>query len=342
MKNKISIALLGVLGLTFLLANTVFASDIYDDIVIFGDDFTLASGQTIDGDLIVFGGNAVIEQGAVVTKGVVVFGGNVQIAGDVKEDVVLFGGNADLQSTAIIGGRLVTSGGNVSRQDGAVVEGGESHGFSEGDFPFSGITPRSGYEIPSFFDPFYLLAMGGARAVGTALALGIIALTVTSLWAQPVQRVTNAITAAPTAAGGFGLLTLIAGVLLVVITAVTICLAPASILIAFLYVLALIFGWVALGTLIGERLVTTFNWTRLNPAMAAGLGTVLFSLVASLVSLVPCLGAVINIGLAAIGMGAVALTRFGSRLYPMNLPTHTGTPPSAPGPESPDIPAAVA
>ncbi|MEK7278712.1 MAG: hypothetical protein AAB427_15280, partial [Chloroflexota bacterium] len=72
MKNKISIALLGVLGLTFLLANTVFASDIYDDIVIFGDDFTLASGQTIDGDLIVFGGNAVIEQGAVVTKGVVV------------------------------------------------------------------------------------------------------------------------------------------------------------------------------------------------------------------------------------------------------------------------------
>ena len=65
-----------------------------------------------------------------------------------------------------------------------------------------------------------------------------------------------------------------------------------------MYVLALIFGWVALGTLIGERLVTTFNWTRLSPAVAAGLGTMLVELVSTLVGLVLCLGPMINIALA--------------------------------------------
>ncbi|MEK9162511.1 MAG: hypothetical protein AAB261_04365, partial [Chloroflexota bacterium] len=135
MKNKISIALLSALALTFLLTGTVFASDIYEDKIIFGDDFTLANGQTVNGNLIVFGGNVTIEKGATVTENVIVFGGNVQIAGDVKEDVVIFGGNADLLSTAVINGRLVTTGGNISRKDGATVKGGETQGYSQGNFP---------------------------------------------------------------------------------------------------------------------------------------------------------------------------------------------------------------
>ncbi|MEK9162512.1 MAG: hypothetical protein AAB261_04370, partial [Chloroflexota bacterium] len=99
--------------------------------------------------------------------------------------------------------------------------------------------------------------------------------------------------------------------------------------------------WVALGTLIGERLVTTFNWTRLSPAVAAGLGTMLVSLVSTLVGLVLCLGPMINIALASIGMGAVVLTRFGSRLYPLGT-TNTVTPPSTPNPDSSNTPTAIA
>ena len=339
MKNKISIALLGALALTFLLTSTVFASDIYEDKIIFGDDFTLASGQTINGSLIVFGGNVTIEKGATVTENVVVFGGNVQIAGDVKEDVVIFGGNADLLSTAVINGRLVTTGGNISRKDGATVKGGETQGYSQGNFPLP-IAPSPRVGIP-IFDPIYLFAMQGARSLGMAFALGIIALVVASLWAQPLHRVTTTITATPAAAGGLGLLTLIAGVVLMILTAITLCLSPVSALIAIVYVLAIIFGWVALGTLIGERLVTTFNWTRLSPAVAAGLGTMLVSLVSTLVGLVLCLGPMINIALASIGMGAVVLTRFGSRLYPLGT-TNTVTPPSTPNPDSSNTPTAIA
>lgn len=341
MKNKISIALLSALALALLLTGTVFASDIYEDKIIFGDDFTLASGQTVTGNLIVFGGNVTIEKSATVTENVIVFGGNIQIAGDVKGDVVVFGGNADLQSTAVISGRLVTSGGNISRKDGATVKGGETQGFSQGNFPAPAISsPRTG--VLRFFDPLYWVMVQSARSLGMALALGIIALVVTSLWAQPVRRVTTALTAAPAAAGGLGLLTLIAGVVIMIFTAITICLSPVSALIAIVYVLALIFGWVALGTLIGERMVTTFNWTRLSPAVAAGLGTMLFSLVSTLVGLVPCLGPIINIALAAIGMGAVILTRFGSQLYPLGITPNTVTPPSTPNPDSSNTPTAIA
>jgi len=337
MKNKISIALLGALALTFLLTSTVFASDIYEDKIIFGDDFTLTNGQTINGSLIVFGGNVTIEKGATVTENVIVFGGNVQIAGDVKEDVVIFGGNADLLSTAVINGRLVTTGGNISRKDGATVKGGETQGYSRGNLPLP-IAPSTG--IARFFDPFYLLAMQGARSLGMAFALGIIALVVASLWAQPLRRVTTTITTNAAAAGGLGLLTLITGVVVMILTAITLCLSPVAALIAIVYVLAIIFGWVALGTLVGERLVATFNWTRLSPAVAAGLGTMLVSLVSTLVGLVLCLGPMINIALASIGMGAVVLTRFGSRLYPLGTTT-TVTPPSAPNPDSPNTPTAI-
>ncbi len=219
------------------------------------------------------------------------------------------------------------------------MKGGETQGYSQGNFPLP-IAPSPRVGIP-IFDPIYLFAMQGARSLGMAFALGIIALVVASLWAQPLHRVTTTITATPAAAGGLGLLTLISGVVLMVLTAITLCLSPVSALIAIVYVLALIFGWVALGTLIGERLVTTFNWTRLSPAVAAGLGTMLVSLVSTLVGLVLCLGPMINIALASIGMGAVVLTRFGSRLYPLGT-TNTVTPPSTPNPDSSNTPTAIA
>jgi hypothetical protein len=192
------------------------------------------------------------------------------------------------------------------------------------------ITPRTTYVngFPSFFDPLFTIWMGIARALGTALALGIIALMVASLWAQPLGRVTSAITATPAAAGGFGLLTLITGVILMIITAITICLSPVTVIIALLYTLAIVFGWIAVGTLIGERMAVTFNWHRLSPAMAAGVGTAIFSLVSALVGLVPCLGAVINIAFASIGMGAVLLTRFGGQMYPLGGSTTVAPPPA--------------
>ena len=202
MKNKISIALLGALALTFLLTGTVFASDIYEDKIIFGDDFTLANGQTINGNLIVFGGNVTIEKGATVTENVIVFGGNVQIAGDVKEDVVIFGGNADLlkhggdQRAARHHRRQHLAQRRRNR------EGRRDSRLLAGQLPAAyRSSPRVGIPI---FDPFYLFAMQGARSLGMAFALGIIALVVASLWAQPLHRVTTTITATPAAAGGLG------------------------------------------------------------------------------------------------------------------------------------------
>src|SRR5574339_232474 len=66
-----------------------------DGKVIFGEDFVLRGGETLDGDLIVFGGNVSLEGGSAVISSVAVIGGNINAAKgmSIQGDVVLVGGN---------------------------------------------------------------------------------------------------------------------------------------------------------------------------------------------------------------------------------------------------------
>jgi len=83
-----------------------------DDVVVFGHDYTLASGQTIQGGLFVLGGSATVENAATVTGDVVVFGGNVSVQGQVNGSTVIFGGAFTLGSEAGNNGDAVVFGGN--------------------------------------------------------------------------------------------------------------------------------------------------------------------------------------------------------------------------------------
>ena len=53
---KASFTLLFVLALVFLPTQNVHASGLLDGRVVFGDNFTLESGETLTGDLVVIGG----------------------------------------------------------------------------------------------------------------------------------------------------------------------------------------------------------------------------------------------------------------------------------------------
>ena len=73
-----------LLGLLLALSATPVFADGDGGRIIFGDSFTLESGERMDGDLAVLGGSVVLETGSRVDGNVVVMGGNIRVAGEVE------------------------------------------------------------------------------------------------------------------------------------------------------------------------------------------------------------------------------------------------------------------
>ena len=325
MKRLILVGLLALTLLSLALVRPAFADEGGGDKIVFGDNFTLAADETIDGDLVVLGGNVTVEGGAHVTGNMVVLGGNVDLAGEVGDDVVVFSGNVDLRATAVVNGRLETVGGSIVREDGAQVKGGEGQGFGPGTIDIPGVPDRFG-----FLRPVVRLGWWSFNSVLTTILAGLLALAVTALWPQQTARVSAAITNAPGAAGGLGLLTTVAvPILLGLVTVVTLlCATPLTFVGLIVFIAALLFGWFAFGSAIGARLGAALKWQNVSPALTAGLGASLLTFAAQLFDLVPCVGWVVPFLLAAVGLGAVTLTRFGTRPYLGN--TTAPNPPTLP------------
>ncbi|HNH26674.1 MAG TPA: hypothetical protein PLR93_06610, partial [Anaerolineales bacterium] len=82
-----------------------------DDVVLFGQNYTLEEGETLNGSLAVFGGNIDIKEGAEVNGSIAIFGGNITFAKDttINGDVAVFGGNVSVEGE--IAGDMVLFGG---------------------------------------------------------------------------------------------------------------------------------------------------------------------------------------------------------------------------------------
>ncbi len=158
--------------------------------------------------------------------------------------------------------------------------------------------------------PFFSLLWFGFRT----LMLAALAVLVVIFWPEPTLRVARAAVAQPFAAGGLGLLTQIIGIPALILLLITILFSPLSFLGLLLLLIAGVFGWVALGLEVGRRLGHAFNWD-MHPAAEAGIGGFLMTLVIGGFGLIPCVGWVAPFVLVCIGLGAVLLTRFGSRDY---------------------------
>jgi cytoskeletal protein CcmA (bactofilin family) len=124
MKNMMKIASIFLLALLVFLPMqpTAAASGAFDGQVVFGQSFTLKSGDAMSGDLLVFGGSATIEDGATVNGNTVVMGGNLTIDGEVTGDAAVFGGTMKLGAKAHVSGNLSTVGSTLDRAEGAQVD----------------------------------------------------------------------------------------------------------------------------------------------------------------------------------------------------------------------------
>jgi len=277
----------------------------------FGGDFAIPANEVRHGDVTIYGGSGVIE--GTVTHDLRVFGGSVQVDGRIGHDLVMFGGSVDLGPQAVVGHDVVVIGGALNRDPGAQV----GHRVVEGSFSSDLVTSA----LPALpgLPPF--VGFDTTARVGLSAGLILLALLLQLLFPRQIATTRDVLDERPFVTLGLGCLTAVAGVLLAALLAVTVILVLASAAIAAAMVAGCLLGLAAVILLVGERLTAALHF-RINPIPTLLLGGVL---VAVLVN-VPILGAVFGLLIGSMALGAVVLTRFGTRPHP------TSTPPLPPGP----------
>lgn len=315
----------------------------HDGRVIIGQDFTLKSGETLNGDLVVIGGQVDIQKTAMVRGDIVVIGGSLQLDGQSTGNAVVIGGVVNMGAQAAVTGDLVTVGGALQRADGSKVGGNVVTNLPPPQIRVP-VTPQA--QIPSIPPtPGLTFDWGplGAAAGILVQAIGLAALAMLlSLFLHPqLDRVAQALTRQPLMSGSVGLLTVVLTPLALVVLVITIILIPIAFAGLILVVLAWLFGVVAIGMEVGDRFARAVHQTW-EPVLVTGAGTFLLGLGVGIVNLVPCVGWLAPVIVGLVALGAAVITRFGtqpvSRIGPAPLapaaPTDAGGPEAALPPTS--------
>ena len=347
MKKKIFI-IFATLILSSLFTTPVFAQGpSADGRVVFGENFTLEAEKTLEGDLVVFGGNVTTEKSSEINGSLVVFGGNADIQGDVDGDMVVFGGNVDINGTvdgdlgaiggnvtlgenAVIKGDIGHLGGRVTKAEGAVVEG-DTQGFNEFDYDFDpghgdghkgfDISPPS--PMAGFFGWMGRIVSDIFWTFSLLVIMGLITWLVAAFMPAQMLNVRNTVIDAAPLSFGVGLVSwLVAGFSFVLV--LTICLAFVPIIAVVVLGIATLFGWIVLGQLLGERLLVASGQPQPGHILSSIVGVWVLTIITNMpvIGEVPCIGWLLGfigfiVGFVAsvTGLGAVLLTRFGTRPY---------------------------
>jgi len=322
------------LFVALVLPTPALASGLFEDRIIFGSNFTLESGETLDGNLVVFGGNATLKVDSLVTGDVVLMGGNLDAAGHIEGSVVGLGGLVSLGSTAAVDGDVTALGAQLDRATGARIGGSV---ITNLDSPLTFTFPGT-VQVPRFdvaLSPIVNLAGFFFKILlWTALAVLLVLFQ-----PEKTMRVGQTAVAQPLVSGGLGLLTVVVLPVGVLALAITILLIPVSLIVVVAAVLAWMFGLIALGLEVGKRLALFFKQEWAPPA-SAGAGTFILMMVLNgLQVTLPCVGWVFPALAGMLGLGAVLITRFGTQDYPSYVtPPVPPVPPTPPEPPTPPTP----
>lgn len=305
------------------------AEDVVDSVVLFGCGARVASGAQIRKDIVSFGGNVIVEENVNVARDVVVFGGNVDLGGHVQRDVTLFGGIVTLEPSAVIDRDLAVIGGQVDQKEGAIVRGRitRNEGFRPGSAPVPPVPPIAPVLNSNSASNILLGAvMGFGRWLVYAIALAALGALVVVFMPKQTRQVIETSQAFAMPSVGVGCLTTIVAITLAVLLIITICGIPFGLILLFAFAVAGAFGWIALGWLAGDKILQALKVreSRSVPVIAVIVGIFLLSVIGA----VPVAGWLVGMFIGCLGLGAVVLTRFGTRTYP--APAMAPSAPSAP------------
>jgi hypothetical protein len=259
--------------------------------VVFGGDQDLSD---LEEAVAVGGGTATLPAEAAATGDVFVIGGTVHLQGTLDGDVQVFAGNLTVTDGAVIRGELRTVAGEVDVAPGATVARRTALDVTP--------TPQSPLERVGFL-AMQILVLGTVAAVLTRRAPGLL------------RNVGETATGHPLVSGVVGSLAALTLLVLFVYMAFTLVLLPVSILGLVGEVLVVIYSYVVYGALLGRALPLE------RPAVAAFAGVGVFMVAMELLGTVPLVGILVQLGLLAVGFGAVLLSYFGLQVFePARIP----------------------
>lgn len=304
------------------------------DQVVVANTYRLTSGDELIGNLAVIGGTATLDEGSTMTGDVFLTGGTLTVSGTVNGDFIAIGGAVNIEDTADINGNISLIGATIKKSPLAEING-EITEQSPKFFDFNLSDPKA-INFPFTAKTSILTKM--LQASLQALAMAALAVILGLLLPNQIKRVADTVSKEPLVTGGVGLLTIVVAPIILVLLTITIILIPVTLLGSLLVGLAVLFGWIAIGFEIGQRFSVLFK-TTWHPSIAAGIGVLLLGLVTGFATLIPCVGWLIGVIVAILGLGAVVISRFGSSKYANKMvqavvPSTliTPTPPSAPEP----------
>lgn len=291
-------------GAAFQDSNATFKTT-YPSQFLVGDVYILENQEIIDGNVAGIGTTLIIEEGATVHGNISLVGSNLEIAGRVDGDINAFAGHSYIQESAEITGSFNQIIHQLDIHPNALIQ----DEINSYEFPTpanvnvgESLTNIMGWLRPSTFFVFQTVRI---------VAYTLIALLVISLFQVPTIRAVTCMKSNLIAAWGAGIITMIAVPIISLIFLITICLSPLAIILLLAFLLSLLWGWVLIASAIGQLLT---RWLQLEWRVEAStvLGAVMVGLLTSIATIIPSIGFLINIMIAATGLGGVLLSRFGT------------------------------
>lgn len=288
-----------------------------------GGDIALAEGEHKRDDIIRIGESIEVAEGDTVAGDVVSIGGSVTVRGHVSGDAVSVGGSIVLEAPGVIEGDAVSVGGGIEKGEGTRIGGSTAEiGMKFG--PFRYMFPRGiARGAPRFCT--ILGASPIARVIGVGVLLLIAVLLVLFL-PGPTGRLSKTVQSHLPRSILFGILGEIAIVPLCLVLAVSVIGIPLIPLALIAYAAAFLLGMAGVGLVVGEIFLKRAGATPGSSVAAVVIGVVLIELLALLGTFLspvtPGLGGALRfIGVLVlyfawtIGLGAVIVTRFGTRQW---------------------------
>lgn len=274
--------------------DTVYVNAPVDSAVIVGG--TVSIDAPIKEDLIVFGGNVEINED--VGGKIVAAGGTIDLRGDVERNVVMAGGTVRILSSSEIGRDAAISGGDVYNGGNVagtlwVNAGSFENAGTAGDVKYTMVEEDEAEEkAEAFISTFSILMILGFLIVGILILKlfprGVFAVDRETRRSPPVKALL-----------GFGLI--VASVVLIVISMVSVVGIPLGLLLLALFVAALLLANLFVSFSLGRWIASSLN-RSLGDVPAFVLGYVILSLL----FLIPYAGSVIELISISLGFGAMA------------------------------------
>ncbi|MHB8599727.1 MAG: bactofilin family protein [Ktedonobacteraceae bacterium] len=256
----------------------------------FGGAVVVDTNTVVCSTLTVFGGTVAIN--GTVIGDVVSFGSAVVIAGTVNGNIDVYGGSVVLRTGSRLYGNINLYAGHWTRGQGVQFVGAVSDHTRKINWLFPGEGPFSFPLLPLI----------------TWVALGLF---LTTLLPEHVMIVRTTVSSKSRRSLMIGLLSIVLAPPLLIVLIALILSIPVAIIVA----LGLIAGWalgtVAIGWLVGEHILRTIAPQKNTRPVQIAVGMTAIVLVGS----IPFIGWIISIGVGLLGVGAVFLSRFGTRLY---------------------------